>query len=195
MYYGQKIFLRQIEVADLPKIMAYRNTYETRKYLGLLVPDSELSEKQWIEKAATFSPFKDRQIVFVIEDLETRTFLGTTDLHQINLHTRRAEFGIAIYQPSTLDKGYGTDATLVTLWVAFHILGLNSVMLRVADNNARAIHVYEKVGFKHVGRHRQSYFVEGKFSDDLIMDILQSEFFEKYPPGTFIGKFIPVKNI
>ena len=194
MFYGQKIFLRQIEVSDLPKIMAYRNTYETQRYLGLLIPNSELSEKQWIEKVATASPFKDKQIVFVIEDIEAKTFLGTTDLHQINLHTRRAEFGIALYQPSILDKRYGTDATLVTLWVAFHILGLNSVMLRVAEANARAIHVYEKVGFKHVGRHRQSYFLEGKYSDDLIMDILQAEFFEQYPPGTFIGKMMQEKT-
>ena len=188
MYYGTKVFLRQIEMNDLPKIMEYWNTYETRRFLSALLPHSELYEKQWIEKAATSTPFKDGQVVFVIEDNTTKAFIGTTGLHNINSQSHGAEFGIAIHRPANTEKGYGTDATTLTLWIAFHILGLNSVMLRVLDFNVRAIHVYEKVGFTHVGRHREACFIEGKYHDILIMDILKSEFFEKYPPGSFIGK-------
>ena len=39
---------------------------------------------------------------------------------------------------------------------------------------------YQKVGFKEFGRRRKSYFVNGKYYDDVKMDILAEEFTENY---------------
>ena len=42
--------------------------------------------------------------------------------------------------------------------------------------NDRAIACYKKVGFKEIGRRRQSYFLNGKYHDEIFMDILKDEF-------------------
>ena len=49
-------------------------------------------------------------------------------------------------------------------------------MLGVMSFNERAIACYKKVGFKEIGRRRQSYYLNGKYYDSVYMDILKEEF-------------------
>lgn len=48
-------------------------------------------------------------------------------------------------------------------------------MLGVFSFNQRAIACYQKVGFREVGRRQECYYVEGRFYDEIYMDILKSE--------------------
>ena len=52
---------------------------------------------------------------------------------------------------------------------------LNRVELETFDFNKRAQKCYLKVGFKEVGRRRKARFIDGKYHDDIIMDILKDE--------------------
>ena len=188
MYYGEKVCLRALEMDDLDNIMKHWNTYEMRRFLTSVLPMSESTERKWLERATTLHPWKDGEIVLAIEDKKTGEFLGTTSLMRISKQNNSAEFGIAIHNPDNLGKGYGTDAIRVVLWVAFHVLGLNSVQLVTLIHNERAQRAYEKAGFKKTGVFRQAAFMEGKFHDFVIMDILREEFLQQYPPGTTIGQ-------
>ena len=40
-----------------------------------------------------------------------------------------------------------------------------------------AIRCYTKTGFKVIGRRRQSYYLKGKFYDEVYMDILRNEWY------------------
>jgi RimJ/RimL family protein N-acetyltransferase len=60
----------------------------------------------------------------------------------------------------------------------FHTLNLHRVELTVYDYNPRAKHIYEKVGFKEIGRKREAKWLEGKYYDIIIMDILDREFYQ-----------------
>ena len=53
-------------------------------------------------------------------------------------------------------------------------------MLKVFSFNERAISCYKKVGFKEMGRRRQSYYLKGKFYNDVYMDILREEFINNH---------------
>jgi RimJ/RimL family protein N-acetyltransferase len=153
--------------------MKYWNTWENRRTTDMILPRSELTEREWLF------------VFFAIEEKYTEEFLGTVSLQKINPTYRNADFGIIIHNPANFGKGYGTDATKVILWFAFHLLGLQSVMLNVFEMNLRGIRAYEKAGFKHVGKLRQAAFVEGKWCDVVLMDILKDEFFDEFPPGTY----------
>jgi len=186
MYSGQMIRLRALEMTDLANIMKGWNNFEMRRFLGPMLPMSENAEREWLDRATKFDPWRDGNMVLAIEDKKTNEFLGTTGLHSISRQDRKAEFGIAIHDPKNFGKGYGTDATRVMLWVGFHVLGLNTIYLHAQAHNSRALHVYEKNHFKRVGVLRQALFVEGEFRDAVIMDILKSEFMKEYPPGSKI---------
>lgn len=187
MYNGKLVKLRPLEMDDIDVLMKYINELETRQYLGSLLPFSRLAETRWLEGATTDDPWKDGRLALAIEEKKTNEFLGTTSLFDISKPHRHAEFGIALWNPSGRNKGFGTDATLVMLWVGFHVLGLNNIYLQALEHNKRAIRTYEKAGFKHVGVLREVLYSMGSFQNAVVMDILRNEFLQQYPPSKTIS--------
>jgi len=75
-----------------------------------------------------------------------------------------------------MGKGIGYFATTEILNHAFNNINLNRIELGVLESNARALKLYEKVGFKREGVKHQSIYKNGKFVDMIIMAILKEEF-------------------
>ncbi len=119
---------------------------------------------------------KPNDALFAIYELASDAPIGSTGLHEIDHRNNKATFGIMIGEPRFWNRGYGTEATRLTLDYAFNVLGLYNVMLTVYGYNARAIRAYEKAGFKLVGRRRSARRVGQRRHDEIYMDVLASEF-------------------
>lgn len=102
--------------------------------------------------------------------------IGSCRLIDITYRNRTAEFVIFIGEPDERGKGYGTEATRLTLDYAFTALGLNNVMLKVYEFNLAGQHAYRNAGFREFGRRRQGQFMGGKLWDVIYMECLASEF-------------------
>ncbi len=187
MYEGKRVRLRALEKSDLDDILKFYNTLELRRRKGPPIVRSRKYMEEWLDRVCVWDPWRDGQLVMAIVEKNSGEFLGIARLEDILLPHKRAELGISIYNPDKRGKGYGTDATLVTLWVGFNILGLNSIYLDTMEDNERSIHVYEKIGFKRVGLLRETEYIDGAHKGLLIMDMLREEFQEKYPPGSIIN--------
>jgi diamine N-acetyltransferase len=59
---------------------------------------------------------------------------------------------------------------------AFTGLSLNSVLLSAFAYNQRALRVYEKAGFRVIGRWRQAHWIGGRSHDVVFMDCLAADF-------------------
>jgi RimJ/RimL family protein N-acetyltransferase len=188
MFYGKKVQLRPVEPEDLDNIMEYWNNLEVMQYLAHAIPVSRAKEREIVEKISKSDPWKDGHLPLAIEDKKTGEFMGTVGLHRISRQNRNADLGIVLGKPENYGKGFGTDAIRTMLWVAFNIIGLESVHLSTYTMNERAQSAFKSAGFKEVGRRRKAYFTMGEFRDVIIMDILKEEFFAKYPPGVSIEK-------
>ncbi len=178
-YIGEKIKLRPLEKDDLDDIMEHWNTYESRIGLGLLIPMSSMMEAEFIESVHNKAK-SGKEYVFAIEEISTENFLGTCGIGTINSVSRSAELGITIHNPANHSKGYGTDTMRCLISFGFNILNLHRIELLVMEYNERAIHVYNKVGFKEVGRKREAHFLQGIYYDVVVMDILEDEFRKIY---------------
>lgn len=88
--------------------------------------------------------------------------------------------GLFIGDEENRNNGYGQDTLNLLLDYGFNYLNLKNIMLKVFSFNERAINCYKKVGFKEIGRRRQSYYLKGKFYDDVYMDILREEFINNH---------------
>ena len=185
MYTGDLVRLRALEMTDLDDIMKFYNTLELRRFLGPPVVRSKRYLEQWLLKVSVWNPFRDGHLYLAIEEKDTHAYLGIARIEDVRLPHNRAEVGLSIYNPDNRGKGYGTDAMLVLLGIGFHILGLNSIYLDTMEDNERSIKIYEKIGFKRVGILRETEYMDGAHKGLLIMDILQKDFIEKYPDGTF----------
>jgi diamine N-acetyltransferase len=109
---------------------------------------------------------------FIIIALENEEPVGTTQLFDIDHVGRTAEFGIFM---GTRSRGYGTEATQLTIDWAFHILGMRNVLLRVGSWNSTAIAMYKRCGFKRIGTRRDGYAFGGRAFDEELMDITPAD--------------------
>ena len=180
MYEGERVRLRRLEPDDTSHILEHRNQYELRQYLPTPLPTSQEDMQRYID-SANESFTKRSKFTFAIETKEDNTLIGIIDLANISWMSRNGEISIfAVFHPDYRGKGYGKDALLVLLDIGFSVLNMHSVYLWVASFNERAIQFYEKIGFRSQGKLRELAFRDGKHYDVVIMDILQSEFREKY---------------
>lgn len=113
---------------------------------------------------------------FVIYERAGMRPIGTIGLISINHQHRTAELGVGIGEHDCWGRGLGSEATRLMLDYGFNVLGLHNVMLRVFSYNERAIRAYQKVGFKEIGRRRESQRIGARAYDVVLMDCVASEF-------------------
>jgi aminoglycoside 6'-N-acetyltransferase len=85
--------------------------------------------------------------------------------------------GIDIFMSARFQgRGIGTDAVRTLARYLIDVRGHHRLTIDPATANARAIHVYEKVGFRPVGvMRRYERGRDGTFHDGLLMDLLAGE--------------------
>lgn len=166
------VLLRAIEHSDIRQLWEWTQDAETMRLRNYMAPPTSFAEaeKEYEESLATV----DDHVRLAITTKENE-LIGEASLHDINRRTQGAQFTIAIGNKAYWGKGYGSDATKALMRYAFEQLNLHRITLFVHDFNARAIRAYEKCGFKHEGKLREAEYMDGKFSDILVMGILRGE--------------------
>lgn len=174
---GNNVYLSPMYADEdiLEQFTEWLNDFEVTDYIAksstMITIDGE---KEWFE-----SPKKDDYMFFIVRSEDNR-LIGSISLNSVNLLNRTSTLGIFIGDQSGRNKGYGTEAIQLMLDYGFNYLNLNNIKLDVFEFNERAISCYKKCGFKEYGRRRKSYFLNGKYYDEISMDILVDEFKEEY---------------
>lgn len=174
---GEKCYLSPPSTDDAERWARWANDLEVALPLG-----SEAHTVFSLEfvEAMIADMLKDQAAFFDIVALEGDVVIGRSGLFNINQVDRNAMFGIFIGEKDYWGQGYGQEATRLTLDYGFNLLNLNSIMLGVFAFNQRAIHAYERVGFKIIGRRRHARIIAGQKFDAVLMDILADEFESPY---------------
>ena len=174
MLYGKRIRLRGNERSDLPKFVEWLNDPDVRSYFSMSLPISQAAEEQWFENMLK-RPSEEQSLGIEIKDGDGWRLIGNCGIFDIKWRARSAEVGLFIGDKSCWNKGYGTEVMRLLLRHGFGTLNLSRIFLRVDAENLGGIRAYEKAGFVHEARLRESDFREGKYCDDLIMSVLRSE--------------------
>ncbi len=174
MIYGEGIRFRSPERADLKHFVVWLNDPEVRESLAVSLPMSMAREEQWFQDTLK-RPAEQQPFAIEIRKGKAWKLIGTCAFHDINWQERSAEVGIMIGVKEEWNKGYGTAAMNLLVRHGFDTLNLHRLYLHVYADNARGIRAYEKTGFAHEGRLRDARFDNGKYSDVLLMSILQPE--------------------
>lgn len=174
MIYGKRVRLRGAEREDLPTFVRWLNDPAVRQGLDTHLPMSLAREEKWFEDMMAHLP-EEQVLVIEVKRGSKWTPIGSCDLDDIRWKDRNAEIGIMIGEKKYWDKGYGQEAMLLLMAHGFDTLNLHRLYLYVFEDNARAIHAYEKIGFVHEGRLREDEFGDGAYKDVLLMGMLRSE--------------------
>lgn len=176
-FIGKRIILRDYKKKDLKHIRKWVNDYEITKYLSniFLYPHSIADTENFID--FMLKGTSDTR-GFVISHKDSGEYIGQIDLIKIDWPNRNASMGIVIGTKDNLSKGYGREAIGILQDFVFNKLNLHKIELEVREFNHRAIACYNKCGFVEEGRIREDYYINGKYTDTLLMGVLKREWEE-----------------
>lgn len=178
---GKRIYLSPRSPDDAEIFTKWLNDFEVTDYISKSPKIITFEgEKEFLEKQ------RSNSADFAIVTLNNDNIIGTISLENVNSISKAAELGIFIGEKDYLSKGYGAEAIMLVLDYGFNYLNLNSIRLQVLEFNQRAMKCYNKCGFIETGRIRKIEYLNGKYYDAILMDILREE---------FNGEYIMNKNI
>lgn len=148
---GDRVRLRLLEDADLPRTLAWRNQEHIRRWFVHADAITREQHRQWFEGYRE----RDDDFVFVIE--ETRHLgkpVGQVSLYRIDWGRHRAELGrLLIGEVDATRRGLAREATALLIAYATDTWGIREIELEVFADNAPAIALYSASGFR-VQEHR-----------------------------------------
>jgi RimJ/RimL family protein N-acetyltransferase len=168
---GENVYLSPMNTDDVEIYTKWLNDYDVSGYLGIYRQMISLrSEEETLARLT--SEGQNYAIVLIDGDV----LVGNIGLNEIDHVNRKADIGLFIGEAANRGKGYGAEALRLMLQYGFDTLNLHNIMLIVHSDNERAIACYEKVGFRELGRRRDAKFKDGRYVDDIFMEILDAEF-------------------
>ena len=157
---GRLVTLRPVTTADLPALLAILDEPEVARWW-------RRAEWERVDErdAVTFTILVGGDVVGCI---------------QYNEETDPDYFSAAVdifVGTAAQGRGVGPDAMLTLIAWLFDVRGHHRLTVDPAAENARAIHVYERLGFRPVGTLRRYERVEeGVWRDALLMELLAEDF-------------------
>jgi diamine N-acetyltransferase len=142
------------------------------EHLAVATPESE---EAWIEESNKAAGEREpKSVTFTIYDLADGTPVGTCGLFDVSYMQGGANLGISLGERR--NQGLGSEATRLTLDWAFHVLGLQNVLLETLAWNEAAIRAYENAGFRRIGVRRKAAMSRGARADVVLMDAIPADF-------------------
>ncbi len=112
---------------------------------GSTVPSLEDFRQEWQRFYFDGSlPEKGRSFVIEFDCIP----IGQINYNEINRSSQAVDIDIIIADESKQGKGYGSDAIRTLALYLFEQMEVECCILKVVNRNTRAIHAYEKIGFK-----------------------------------------------
>ena len=161
---GRTVVIRRAIERDAEQLLRNINEIGTEEdwILTEAIPWDPRQEREWIRT------FDDMRSVLYVADVDGRV-VGQIDAH-ISSYTKAhhvASLGIAIV------KGYrslGIGRALMDHLLAWmKVRGVEKATLEVFSTNARAIALYQKMGFEIEGSRKRQFKIRGQYVDDVYM--------------------------
>ncbi|MFD1956336.1 GNAT family N-acetyltransferase [Paenibacillus thailandensis] len=171
---GNAISLRYACKQDLDEYFAYLQDEETTRLTGSQQHFTREGTAVWLQKISAVNA--EERVDYMIIEKSSGKLIGEVVLNEIDTVNRSANIRIGIRGSGNRGKGYGTEAMRLMLRVGFEDLKLHRIHLGVYAFNPRAVHVYEKIGFRREGVQRDVLFDNGQYHDMILMAMLEQDY-------------------
>jgi len=163
---GREVILRTPRWEDLDDLMEHINSLVDE---GVdIARDQKVTKEQeadWLAKA--LAEMEKGNVFIVVAEVDGKV-VASSDITKRGGYSRHVcGLGIGI-KKGYRDIGIGTEMLRILIAQA-EKMSLKIVILDVLARNKRAIHVYEKFGFKETGRRPRFFYKNGEYVDDIIM--------------------------
>jgi RimJ/RimL family protein N-acetyltransferase len=172
--YGPRINGEHVTLAppQLDYVENYLRWFADTAVTRYTEPRHPLSREQWrqfLEQTAT------NPSVVLWSILVGERHIGNTEIQGIDWRSRTAMSGTLIGERDCWGKGYATEAVRLKAAYAFEELGLETLTNRVCGPNEGSRRAVMKAGYREVGWMRRAVYLEGRFHDVWLGEMLREE--------------------
>jgi RimJ/RimL family protein N-acetyltransferase len=169
---GNSVGLALMRAEDVPTFARWNQDLEFTALLGTPGEAHTLEMRQ--EAYRQNSRMKPDSVEFAVMELSTGRLAGFGGLFDITRALVATMF-VGIGEAALRRRGYGTEASRLICEYGFFFRNLHSIKAEVHEYNGEARRVYERLGFKTVGRLRGANLLNNRRYDEIIMDLLRSD--------------------
>lgn len=174
---GRLVVLRRHRSENLPLIVSW---YRDSELARLTRYHTRPMAHEEIERFFVSRLLAADSLAYGIHERATDRLVGLTTFSSLDPDNSSVLFHITIGERGAWGHGYGTETAGLMLALAFERIGLHRVGLSVFAFNERAIHAYEKAGFRVEGRLRDAIMRDGRFWDEIQMSMLRDEWIAEH---------------
>ncbi|NFG22305.1 GNAT family N-acetyltransferase [Clostridium botulinum] len=167
MLKGEKVYLRLMQVSDIKRLCDLANDYEVKKYNDKML---EMGKKIQINEGTNNINIYKRKALSIIN--KKNVLVGFITYKQSDYCKNVYSIGITIGK-KYWSRGYGQDSIKTLIKYLFDDLNAKRIQLEVVSENIRAIKCYKKCGFIEEKIRKARYYMDGKYTDIIIMGILK----------------------
>lgn len=169
-----RLLLREFESSDWRAVYAYQNDPRYPRFYEW-EQRTEADVRDFVSMflaSQVNSPRRNYQLAVVLKD--GGSLIGNCGVRVSAPAHREGNMGYEI-DPHFWGNGYATEAGGAVLRFGFQELGLHRIWAQVVAENAPSIRVLKKLGMRQEGRLREKEFIKGRWHDQLIFAVLESE--------------------
>ncbi len=169
----ERLIIRPIKIEDANEIFNYRSDEEVNKYQGW-IPTTVDDVAAFISKVPKQINEPETWYQLVIIEKETETLIGDLGIHFFGKENKQAEIGCTLNKKFQ-QKGFATEAIKNVIDYLFQTLNKHRVIASVDPNNKSSIQLIERLGFRKEAHFIESFYMKGKWIDDVIYAMLKKE--------------------
>ena len=165
----EKLIIRNAEERDAQQLTAWWNDGAVMAHAGWPNGLGTTVEKVKAELAAHSDDTKRRLILEISNQ-------AVGEMSYRNLNNGSVEIGIKICDSSKQEKGHGRKFLSMLVTELFR-MGYEKIVLDTNLNNKRAQHVYESLGFRKVGIHKNEWQNQlGQWQSSVDYELISRDF-------------------
>ena len=172
---GNEIYIRALEPSDLEFIYAIENDQSIWEVSNTNTPYSRFLVKQYLENAHQ-DIYEAKQLRLAICQDQDFPAVGLVDLFDFDPKNNRAGVGIVIQGTENRNHNIGSEALDLLIEYAFSNLNLHQLYANIGTENVASKALFIKFGFELIGVKKDWTFVNGKYKDEAIFQLINTKF-------------------
>lgn len=162
------IAMRRPEPADGPFFLRMRNDLAlVSSVMGFRLGVNAHTIDEWIKRGGGVEG--DDLLLTAVLVPDAHRPVGYIKAYRVDRFSRHAWIGLSVFDARDAGHGYGRRMLTEVCDYLRDFVAIRKVSMEVVASNARALALYDRLGFVEEGRMTSQYFTGGKFEDVVIL--------------------------
>jgi [ribosomal protein S5]-alanine N-acetyltransferase len=166
---GKLVRLRPPKPDEAAEICTWFEDLEVTRFIKLRHPPSTEMEKEFLDRMA-----RDPDAIFWVVEHDGK-LVGATSVVRIDWKHGRGTTGTVIGDKSAWGKGLARELMQLRAEYVFTQTPLRTLRSGYLDGNEASARAQKAAGYKEVGRWHDDHFIDGKWVDQILTELLREE--------------------